>query len=265
VRFSYGFQGPVPEYRRKKPEMQQRNRLRGLYDIAWALNLADQRLGAVLGLMTFAGLLLLMEIPIAMESLRLGRHLETRLRMALLRKLPRLSDRYFQSRPISDMAERSHSIYLTRLVPGLGIQFIQMLWDILFTLVGIALIDPASAPLALVITVLAIGVPLAAQPLLNERDLRVRSHAGALHSFYLDALLGLVPIRTHSAERAVRREHEPLLVEWARSIAPRPSGCATGHPSPPGALGLAAIDSFCRDRPALTCATSLSLARKLTQ
>jgi hypothetical protein len=49
------------------------------------------------------------------------------------------------------------------------------------------------------------------------------------------------------------------------AIAPRPSGCATGHPSPPGALGLAAIDSFCRDRPALTCATSLSLARKLTQ
>jgi hypothetical protein len=49
------------------------------------------------------------------------------------------------------------------------------------------------------------------------------------------------------------------------SIAPRPSGCATGHPSPPGALGLAASDSFCRDRPALTCATSLRLARKLAQ
>jgi hypothetical protein len=48
-------------------------------------------------------------------------------------------------------------------------------------------------------------------------------------------------------------------------IAPRPSGCATGHPSPPGALGLAASDSFCRDRPALTCATSLRLARKLAQ
>jgi ABC-type bacteriocin/lantibiotic exporter with double-glycine peptidase domain len=190
---------------------------RGIFDIAWALNLANQRLAAVLGLMTFAGLLLLIEIPIAMESLRLGRHLETRLRMALLRKLPRLSDRYFQSRPISDMAERSHSIYLTRLVPGLGIQFIQLLWDILFTLAGITLIDPASAPLALAITVLAIGVPLAAQPLLNERDLRVRSHAGALHTFYLDALLGLVPIRTHSAEPAVRREHEGLLVEWARS------------------------------------------------
>jgi ATP-binding cassette subfamily B protein len=190
---------------------------RGIFDISWELNLANQRLGAVLGLISFVALLLLIEIPIAMESLRYGRHLEIRLRMALLRKLPKLTDRYFQSRPVSDMAERSHSIYLTRLVPGLGIQFIQTIWDITFTLVGIMLIDSASSVLALIITVLAIGIPLLAQPLLNERDLRVRSHSGALFSFYLDALLGLVPIRTHRAEPAVRREHEGLLVEWARS------------------------------------------------
>jgi ABC-type bacteriocin/lantibiotic exporter with double-glycine peptidase domain len=190
---------------------------RGLFDIAWELKLASQRLGAVTALIVFVGLMLLMEIPIAMESLRLGRHFETRLRMALLEKLPKLSDRYFQSRPISDMAERSHSIYLTRWVASLGIQFTQTLWDLLFTLLGIAIIDPASTPLALTISVLAVGIPMLAQPLLNERDLRVRSHSGALHNFYLDALLGLVPVRTHSAERPVRREHEGLLVEWARS------------------------------------------------
>jgi hypothetical protein len=65
----------------------------------------------------------------------------------------------------------------------------------------------------------------------------------------------------------VRRSEEvgALLPELYLPIAPRPSGCATGHPSPPRTLGLAATDSFCRDRPALTCATSLSLARKLTQ
>lgn len=190
---------------------------RGLFDIAWELNLANQRLAAVFGLMAFIGLLLLMEIPIAVESLRLGRHLETRLRMALLRKLPKLNDRYFQSRPISDMAERSHSIHLMRQIPGLGIQTVQTLWDLLFTLTAIALIDAASAPLALLICFLSLGLPLATQPLLNERDLRVRSHSGALHNFYLDALLGLVPIRTHCAEQAVRREHEALLVEWARA------------------------------------------------
>jgi ATP-binding cassette subfamily B protein len=35
--------------------------------------------------------------------------------------------------------------------------------------------------------------------------------------FNLDALLGLVPIRTHGAQRVVRRQHEGLLVEWTRS------------------------------------------------
>ena len=48
-----------------------------------------------------------------------------------------------------------------------------------------------------------------------ERDLRVRSHMGALSRYYLDALLGLVAIRAHGAERSVRREHEGLLLEWA--------------------------------------------------
>jgi hypothetical protein len=56
-----------------------------------------------------------------------------------------------------------------------------------------------------------------------------------------------------------------LCIDVFISIAPRPSGCATGHPSPPRTLGLAATDSFRRDRPALTCATSLRLARKLAQ
>ena len=71
----------------------------------------------------------------------------------------------------------------------------------------------------------AVAVPLIAQPLLNERDLRVRNHAGALSGFYLDALLGLVPVRAHRAEHSVRRQHESLLVEWSRSLR------GTGTPS----------------------------------
>jgi ATP-binding cassette subfamily B protein len=64
---------------------------------------------------------------------------------------------------------------------------------------------------------LALPSLLLSQPVLAERDLRVRSHAGALSRFYLDGLLGLVAIRAHGAERAVRREHENLLSEWARA------------------------------------------------
>jgi ATP-binding cassette subfamily B protein len=190
---------------------------RGIFDIAWELKLANQRLGAILSLSGFVALLLLIEIPIAMEGLRLGRHLEIRLRIALLEKLPHLPDRYFQSRPISDMAERSHSIALTRQIPALGIQFVQTIWDIVFTLIGITLIDADSSFFAISITALAILLPFISQPLLNERDLRVRNHSGAMFSFYLDSLLGLVPIRTHSAEKSISRQHESLLVEWSRA------------------------------------------------
>jgi len=149
--------------------------------------------------------------------MRMGRHMETRLRTALLAKLPNLSDRYFQSRPVSDMAERSHSIYLTRLVPGLGLHFIQALCGLLFTLIGIAIIDSRSLFWGVVIALVAILGALLLQPLINERDLRMRNHMGALNGFYLDALLGAVPIRTHRAEKAVSRQHEALLVEWARA------------------------------------------------
>jgi ATP-binding cassette subfamily B protein len=67
----------------------------------------------------------------------------------------------------------------------------------------------------LAIAAVAIVPAFAAQPLLTERDLRVRTHAAGLMRFYLDAILGLMPIRAHSAQNAVRREHERLLGEWA--------------------------------------------------
>lgn len=190
---------------------------RGLFDVALALNLPSQRTMAMVALMVFVALLMAIEVPVLTEAMRYGRHLDVRLRTALLDKLPQLSDRYFQSRPVSDMADRSHSIHMARMVPGFGLQFIQVVCDLVFTLLGIALIDLSSVGLAATIAGVALLVPALLQPLLNERDLRVRNHAGALHVFNLDALLGLVPVRTHGAERVVRRQHEGLLVEWTRS------------------------------------------------
>src|SRR5262249_32684242 len=147
----------------------------------------------------------------------LGRGVKTRLRMPFLEKTPRLGDRYFHSRLTSDMAERGHIIHTLRLLPELGGQLIRLVCGLILTAGGIIWLDPASAPVAVLVTVLAVGLPLAAQPLFIELDLRVRNHTGALSRFYLDALLGLVTVRAHGAERAVRREHEDLLVEWARA------------------------------------------------
>ena len=156
---------------------------RGLFDIGWALNLPSQRLGAVAALLAFVFLLMLLEIPIFTETMRLGRHLEIRLRVAWLKKLPYLGDRYFQSRPVSDMADRSHNIYLTRMLPGFGLHFVQALCDLAFTLAGVALIDSAALGPATLLVLAALVIPVAVQPLLNERDLRIRNHGAALHVF----------------------------------------------------------------------------------
>ena len=177
----------------------------------------SHRLGALAALIVFSAALLLLEIPLVSSLLRFGRRLEIRLRLAFLNKIPRLGDRYFQSRLKSDMAERSHGIHLIRRLPELGGQLMRYGFEIIFTTAGIIWLDPSIAPIALAAALAAVAIPILSEPLLIERDLRVRTHSGALSHFYLDALLGLVAIHAHGAQPAVRREHESLLAEWARA------------------------------------------------
>jgi ATP-binding cassette subfamily B protein len=191
---------------------------RGLFDISAQLALPSQRLFAAIGLLVFATILLALDYASALGSLRWGRKLEARLRMALLAKLPRLNDRYFHSRPISDMADRNHNIQSVRGVPGLGLRLIQSVIQLAITFVGVLILAPSSWLLAGLLALMALLFPFTTQQLLNERDLRVRSHGGALSGFYLDAMLGLAPVRAHRAERNVQGQHESLLVEWYQSL-----------------------------------------------
>ena len=190
---------------------------RGLMEIGPSLGLGVQRFAAFGAALVFLVILLFLQLSTMSGLLRSGRRLETRLRLAFLRKIPRLRDRYFESRPRSDMAERGHSVHALRMLPTLGGYFLQTVFTLAVTTLALIWLDPAVAPLALTAAVLSVVVPLACQPLITERDLRVRTHAGALGRFYLDALRGLIAVRTHGAQPAVGREHEGLLVEWVRA------------------------------------------------
>jgi ATP-binding cassette subfamily B protein len=190
---------------------------RGLVDLTRHLGSVEQRLGALGALLVFVSTLLLLDLVNTLGFWRLGRRLEARLRIAFLAKLPRLGDRYFQSRPASDMAERSHSVHRLRLLPHVGGQLIHVATELVVTTAGLVWLDPSHAFLAVLAAVGTQVLPLAMQPLLTERDLRVRAHAGALGRFSLEALLGLTAVRTHGAERAMQREHESQLVEWTRA------------------------------------------------
>jgi len=191
--------------------------LRGAMDLGRDLGLVEQRLSAVGFLAAFFAAVTLLELRAGAGLLRLGRRLETRFRAAFLEKLPRLHDRYFQSRPISDMAERGHALQHLRVLPRLGGDLVQTALKLLLTAAGLCVLDPAVAPLALAAAAAAVLLPLGVAPALLARDLRVRTHAGALGRFTLDALLGLAAARAHGAEAAVRRENEGLLVDWARA------------------------------------------------
>ena len=190
---------------------------RGLLEIGHSLDMVGQRIGAVTALFVFLIGLLLLEFPIASISMRMARRLEVRLRVAFLEKIPRLSDHYFHSRLTSDMTQRAYELRQLRTLPSLGTSFIRLIFQILLTVTGVIILSPGNVYIALLATIFAVGISLLTQPVLTEQDLVLRTHSGALSRFYLDALLGLTPIRTHGAERAVRREHESLLVKWVQA------------------------------------------------
>jgi len=73
---------------------------RGLLDVWTNLHLPVQRMMALGALLVFGGGLLGLELGLAVLALRLGRHLDVRLRATFLEKIPLLGDRYFRSRLI---------------------------------------------------------------------------------------------------------------------------------------------------------------------
>lgn len=190
---------------------------RGAFDVGNRLALFEQRMSAALALLALLLALSLIEWPVARGLWAQGRRLEIRLRQAFLHKLPRLGDRYFQSRPLSDMAESSHLLHWLRLLPGQGGQLVRCFCELCATTAGVIWLFPASAPFALLLAFIMVALPLSCQPILLERDLRMRGHAGGLARFYLDALLGLSAIRAHTAEGALTAEHGTRLREWARA------------------------------------------------
>lgn len=191
--------------------------LQGLMHLGLLLPLPEQRLFGLGALLAFVAVLLVVELPMAAAAQRIGRRLETRLRVALLEKIPRLGDHYFHSRLTSDLTHRAHDLRQLRQAPALGMSFLRLSFQLVLTTAGVIWLDPVSGWIAVGFGLVLAAFTYAVLPPLTERDLRLRTHTGALNRFYLDALLGLIPLRTHGAERALRREQESLLVEWTRA------------------------------------------------
>lgn len=151
-------------------------------------------------------------------SQTLGRGLSINMHAKLLRKLPRMADGYFSSRLVSDLAERGHAISQIREIPELCRQILIIAGRITLVLIGLTWLLPDLSLLVVAAGLISLVAPLAIYPTLVERDLRARTHLGALSRFYLDSLRGSEAIWAHGAAPSVRHEQESLLLGWVRAV-----------------------------------------------
>jgi len=191
--------------------------LRAVLELGRDLVTVKQRVLGMLLMAAFALVLALIQLPISVGLLGIGRRLEIRLRKAYLESLPKIEDRYFQSRLASDMASRCHAIQGMRTLPTVVAQFVTTSLEALATAGALIWAAPAQWPITVALLAVTLLLPFVAQLFFFERDMRVQTHTGALTVFILDALLGLSAIRIHGAERSLRRGQESLLVEWTRA------------------------------------------------
>lgn len=188
---------------------------RGLFDMGRHLQSTAERFGAIAALLIFLSSVLALDWPASLGLSRIGRQFELGLRARFLMKVPLLSDRYFQSRLISDMAFRAHWLQMLRQLPDTVGHVLSLVTSIVVTGVAIAWIYPGTGLLVSAAAVAACAIPLLILPAMGERDLRFREISASLGTFYLDSLLGSRAVQAHSAERSMRAAHAGQLRQWA--------------------------------------------------
>ena len=189
----------------------------GLIRAAGQLQGVGQLPTAIAAVIIFVAGVAALQLAVASAAVFLGRQLELRVRTAFLRKIPRLGDRFFQSRLRSDMAERAHSVVSLRALPSHLAGLMGNASGLVATAVAIALFFPDVAWIAGLLALLSLAIPIAAQPVLLDLAANLRAYAGGLSSYYLDALRGLTAIRAHRGEPSLRREHQRVVDLWLRS------------------------------------------------
>jgi ATP-binding cassette subfamily B protein len=190
---------------------------RALMDGPARIVLAEQRLYASLAILICFGALAAADHAVMVVFQRIGRALESEVRMRFLAKVPRLGARYFRSRPTSDMVDRLHAVQRVRAVPEWLGEFARSLAGLSAVTTAIVVIEPRAASVAIVAAIVSVVAPASLASIMTDVEWRFRTHGAALLTFFLDALLGKTAVRAHGAERALRMEHERVLAEWHRA------------------------------------------------
>lgn len=198
--------------------------LRAAMDLGATLGAGAEQAWGLLALsVALAGGYLLRQ-ALASEGMRLGHRLETELRAALMERLPRISDSYFETRSSADLAERAHAVQLVRMAPGQLLHLLHAFLEPVGLVVCLASLDWRALLPCLAALAVSLMFSVASFRRLGAAERRQRGLAAALSSTLLESLLGLLPLRLHQAEAAYMTRFERQLANWAngaRSMARR--------------------------------------------
>ena len=188
--------------------------LRAAFNAQSMLSLPAQRFWGTAMYAAVVLLLLVLETSLSSHVARLGRSLELRCRMAIQIKLPRLADKYFRTRPMSDVTQRSQGLFMLRGLPALLVSLTKLCLDLAITTTALLFLHPHGAGFIVGALVLGLSTPLLTLRYRGQLEHRVQAHSSALSQLYLDVLLGLSPLRTHGGQGAVRAQQDQHLVAW---------------------------------------------------
>lgn len=189
--------------------------LRSLLSVDRELRLGYQRVAGISSVVALIALGACLDGWTNMAVHRMGRELETRVRVGFLDKLPRLEDEYLRSRPSADMVGRGNGLHMLRQVSAIWTDIARNVLMLLATTLALLWLFPEGAFPIVALALVSLVVPHFGRSTLAEVNVRLHAHNATLGSFYLDALVGTTAISDHGAERAVRSEHEERLKEWA--------------------------------------------------
>ena len=190
--------------------------LRGLMEIGIELSGANERTVAVVAILGFIFLIAFLNWQLEDQADRFGRRLDMRLRQAMFRLFPKLSDQYFQRLAPAEITGRIFGLgRIPQMSESVGTILPAVVRMVLIT-IGIAWID-----WTLVIVNYAFMGLLAlfyqlALPTLYRSMYRTTAVNAGIGVQYTDSLRGRSAIWSHGAEHAMRYEYEQGLTRFAR-------------------------------------------------
>jgi ATP-binding cassette subfamily B protein len=190
--------------------------LRAAFNAGSVLSLPQQRLAGVSIYFAIVAAALFLDTLLSVGIARLGRAMELRTRLALLEKLPRLPDKYFRSRPMSDVTQRSTGLFQVKAVPLAFFTLVRSSIEIVTSCIALIAVFPAGAGYALAGLFFGCVAPYLSVRVREQLEVRAQTHASSLAGLYLDALLGLTPLRTHGGQLAFRHRQDEHLADWRR-------------------------------------------------